>query len=33
MGKTTYRDNFAKPDPTTQLKPTDKDLWKHKNSK
>jgi len=33
MSKTTYRDNFANPDPTSQLKPKDKDLWKQKNNK
>lgn len=33
MGKTTYGDSFKKPDPTDQLKPTDKDLWKQKNNK
>jgi len=33
MGKTTYRDNFAKPDPTTQLKPKDQDLWKQKSGR
>ncbi len=33
MNKTTYRDNFGNPDPTSQLKPKDKDLWKQKNNK